>query len=146
MRSWSVYIGRFVGVEFRVHFAFFFLLLFILLIPSSHSWEPDTMVRGVELTALILISVFLRELGRALAALRHERPLRGILLLPIGGIAAADPNPPLRAEAGSLGREIRISLAGPMVSLLFAAGTGTVLLLQAPAASLWSVPLVTTDW
>src|SRR5262249_11734753 len=36
-------------------------------------------------------------------------------------------------------------LAGPMVSLLLAASTGAVLLLEIPVASLWSVPLVTTE-
>jgi Zn-dependent protease len=144
MRSWSVYIGRFLGVEFRIHFVFFFLLLFILLLPSPHAGDLDTVVRGVELTLFILISVFLHELGHALAALRGGRPMRGSMLLPIGGIAAADPNPQLEVTS-SLARQVRIAMAGPVVNLFLACASGTALLLQGPSVNLWSFPLVTVD-
>lgn len=143
MRSWSAYGGRFLGVEFRIHIVFLFVLLFIVLIPSPHVGEPSTILRGIALTALILVSVFFHELGHAMAALRNGRPMRGSLLLPLGGITAADPNPAL--EAGTLAREIKIAIAGPMINAFLAGASGTILLARQPQSVLLSFPLVTVE-
>ena len=32
MRGWSIFAGRFLGVEFRIHITFLFLLMFVLLV------------------------------------------------------------------------------------------------------------------
>jgi Zn-dependent protease/CBS domain-containing protein len=143
MRSWSVYGGRFLGVEFRIHIVFLFVLLFVLLRPEPHAGEPRAILLGIGLTALVLISAFLHELGHVLAALRNGRPMRGSVLLPLGGVSAADPNPVL--EAGSLGREIKIAIAGPMVSAFLAGASGMFLLSRRPLSFLWSVPLVSVE-
>lgn len=145
MRSWSLYIGRFFGVDFRVHFVFLFLLLFILLLPSTRAMEPDTLARGVELTVFILISVFLHELGHALAALRHKQPMKACILLPLGGIALGEADPELQTARGSLAREIRLALAGPMVNLFLAGVSGTFLLGTTASANLWRLPFISVE-
>lgn len=130
-------------MEFRIHIAFLFLLAVLLLI-SSHPADPRTIVRALGLTALILISVYLHELAHAVAALRNRRPMRGSILLPLGGLAATDPNPAL--EPGTLGAETRIAVAGPMINLFMASVSGTILLSAYPQSSLLALPLVTVDW
>jgi len=144
MRSWSIFGGRFFGVEFRIHIAFLFLLAFVLVFPSSHAGEPGAIARGMAVTALVLISVLLHELGHALAAARNGLPMKGSILLPIGGIGLADPNPPPESAA-SLAREFRVAVAGPMVNMFLAGVTGVILLELEPSASLWKPPLVSVD-
>ncbi|HEY6307000.1 MAG TPA: site-2 protease family protein [Candidatus Angelobacter sp.] len=146
MRSWTIFGGRFFGVEFRIHVAFLFLLAVVLLFPSSRTGDPGGIARGVAVTAMVLVSVLLHELGHALAGARNGLPLKGSILLPIGGIGLADPNPPLDpAAAGSLGRELRVAAAGPSVNLLLAGVSGLVLVRLGPPASLWSLPLISID-
>jgi Zn-dependent protease/CBS domain-containing protein len=146
MRSWSVFGGRFLGVEFRIHIAFLFLLAFVLLFPSSHPLDPGSLARGVAITIMVLISVLLHELGHALAGARNGLPMKGSILLPIGGIGLADPNPPLgEAHTGTLAREVRVAAAGPLVNMFLAGVGGLVLVARGPAANLWSLPLVSAD-
>ncbi len=95
---------------------------------------------------MVLISVMLHELGHALAGARSGMPMKGSILLPIGGIGLADPNPPLgEAHPGSLAREVRVAIAGPLVNMFLAGVTGLVLVAMGPATSLWSLPLVSAD-
>jgi Zn-dependent protease/CBS domain-containing protein len=146
MRSWSISGGRLFGVEFRIHFAFLFLLGFVLLFPSTRTADPGTIARGVAVTAMVLLSVLLHELGHALAGARNRLPMKGSILLPLGGVGLADPNPPLDAGVpGSLAREVRVASAGPAVNLFLAGITGLVLLRLGPPASLWTLPLVSVD-
>jgi Zn-dependent protease/CBS domain-containing protein len=146
MRSWSISGGRLFGVEFRIHAAFLFLLAFVLLFPSTRTGDPAAIARGVAVTAMVLFSVLLHELGHALAGARNGLPMKGSILLPIGGIGLAEPNPPQAAGGpGHLARELRVAAAGPAVNLLLAGVTGLVLLRLGPPASLWSLPLVSVD-
>lgn len=146
MRSWSILGGRFFGVEFRIHIAFLFLLAFVLVFPSSRAGETGAIARGVAVTGMVLLSVLLHELGHALAGARNGLPMKGSILLPIGGIGLADPNPPADGAAPfSLTRELRVAAAGPAVNMFLAGVTGLLLLRVAPAASLWSLPLVDID-
>jgi Zn-dependent protease/CBS domain-containing protein len=146
MRSWSISGGRFLGVEFRVHVAFLFLLAFVLLFPANRTGDPNAIARGLTLTALVLASVLLHELGHAVAGARNGFPMKGSILLPTGGVGLADPNAPLDFPSpGVLARELRIAAAGPLVNMFLAGASGLILLERMPAASLWSQPLVSID-
>src|SRR5262249_47025876 len=90
MRSLSVFGGRFMGVEFRIHMAFLFFLLFVVVNDAGRG-SSAAIARGVALTAMVLISVFLHEFGHALAGARNGLPMKGSILLPLGGVALADP-------------------------------------------------------
>src|SRR5947209_1025910 len=140
MRSWSLYIGRYAGVDFRVHITFLFLLLFFLLGEIGRS-GPGVIVRCCFLTALVLISQVLHELGHAIVSLRKGFPIRGIILLPVTGITIGDPS--VREEsARNFRRETLISLAGPLVNLLLAGAAAAVFLSLGMAARLWKLPLL----
>ncbi len=143
-RTWSLFTGKFFGVEFRIHTSYLFLLAFVLLSESSRggAWA---VVRGLELTAMVLASVILRELGRVLAASRTGESIRGILLMPTGGIAMADPHAP--DDGGkNVVRELKVALAGPLVSAALAGIWALVALgFRYPPKHLLTQPLVTID-
>lgn len=145
MRNLSLPVGRIAGVDLRIHITFAFLLMFVVLVEAGRG-GPKVIFRGFILTALILISVVLHELGHALVSARQGFPVKGVILLPVGGIVIGDPS--LQVEASrSLRRETLIALAGPMVNAILAAITAVVLLSLAsagrPVPRFWVPPLVT---
>ena len=77
MRGWSFPLGRWMGVELRIH-TFFILLLGICMAytESVHL----TMFRGVGLWLVLLGAVAVREVARMLVAAYHGLQLRNILL------------------------------------------------------------------
>ncbi|HLY99360.1 MAG TPA: site-2 protease family protein [Candidatus Angelobacter sp.] len=124
MRTWSIHAGKTFGVELRVHVTFLLLLLFSVLVLPSDSGMAGirAMERGMSLVAVIFASVVLHELGHVLVSHRNGVHIRGIMLLPIGGISLIDPAHEMET-AKNLTREVRIALAGPLVNLLIAAAT-----------------------
>jgi Zn-dependent protease/predicted transcriptional regulator len=145
MKTWSIYAGRIFGVELRIHATFFLLLLFTLFINETSNPTVASMQRGLILVAVIFGSVVLHELGHAVVSRRNGLPVKGIMLLPIGGIILVDPN----AQADSTrdaAREVRIALAGPVVNGVLAVGAAAVLLLvlHMSFASFWTKPLIGT--
>ena len=145
MRSWSIYGGRFLGAEFRVHVAFLFLLAFLLLFPVARISDPAALGRSLTLALLSLVSVYLHEFGHVLASRVLGMPMKGSILFPLGGVGFADPHPPLSGTAGMLSREIRVAAAGPLVSMFIAGVSGLIFTGLRPPAYLWSTPLVSAD-
>ena len=143
MRSWSVFAGRFWGVEIRIHLTFFFLLTFVLLVKAGERGAL-AVVHGIELTALALAAVLVHEAGHIVAAARAGTPLRGVVLLPTGGVSVADPNSLLESKL-NVARETRIAAAGPFASGLAAAITGVAAAIWFPAGYLRTTPLVSID-
>lgn len=142
MRNWSIFAGRFFGVEFRIHMTFLFLLLFVLITESAASGSVGA-IRGLALVAIIFGSVVLHELGHTLVAVRRGVPVRGIMLLPIGGVTLMDPQDHIDSIKNAV-RETWIAIAGPFVNLLLAAICGAILLSFTPPVNLWIRPLIST--
>ncbi len=142
MRSWSIFAGRFFGVEFRIHLTFLFLLFFVLITESAVSGSMGVM-RGLALVAIIFGSVILHELGHVVVAVRSGVPVRAIMLLPIGGVTLMDPQDHMDSIKNPV-RETWISVAGPTVNLLLALVSGTLLVTLAPPVNLWAKPWITT--
>jgi CBS domain-containing protein/Zn-dependent protease len=141
MRGWSFPLGRWFGVDFRIHAFFLFLLVFSLLASSVD--EAGT-GRGVMLWLLSLSAVAARELARTLTASVYRVGLRSVLLLPIGGLFSyADPES--AEQAGTDGARRALATVGIATNLLLAAilaglicgATGGVDLLARP----WISPL-----
>lgn len=132
------------GVELRVHLTFLFLLLFVLMSESLNNGVRGV-VRGLALVAIIFGSVVLHELGHAVVARRRGVPVRGIMLLPIGGMTMMDTQDHLESMKNPV-RETWIAAAGPMVNVFLAAISGAVMLsVRHPhPIDLWSRPLITT--
>ena len=115
---WSFPLGRVFGIPIRVHVTFFLLLFFIYFVYAQEGSSAKAGLFGVFLICVLFACVLAHELGHSVAALCFGTRTRGIVLLPIGGVALLEqiPREPIK--------EIVIALAGPFVSALIAAGFG----------------------
>jgi CBS domain-containing protein len=119
MRGWSIPLGRWMGVEIRVHL--FFPLLALVCLALSGSCGIG---RGLGMFVLLVAAVVVRETARLMVAAWLGLRLRAILLLPIGGMFAyADPESQEGSSQG--GGQFALALAGPV------ANVATALLLAA---------------
>ncbi|MGA2050393.1 MAG: CBS domain-containing protein [Terracidiphilus sp.] len=119
MRGWSIPLGRWMGVEMRVHV--FFPLLAVLCLGLS---TADPIWRGVALFLVVVAAVTVREAARLIMAAWLGLRLRAVLLLPIGGLFAyADPESQENAGRGSA--QFFLAFTGPL------ANTATALVLAA---------------
>jgi len=141
MRSWSIPLGRLFGIEIRVHLTFLFLLVFVW------STEPATQdvnaaLRGLGLVGIVFGSVVLHELGHALMARGSGVPAKAIILLPIGGVTLLDEANAIPDPVNGWKREIRIAVAGPLISLFVAGVSALILLAVIPGFSLGTKPFL----
>src|ERR1700761_2897682 len=115
MRGWSFPIGRFLGVDVRIHT--FFLLLLALSI-SYASVSGATGARGFALWLLLLLAVVVRESARAVGAAWFGLDVRSILLLPTGGLFSyASSEATEKAETP--GMQKRMAVIGPIANIGF---------------------------
>lgn len=101
---------RLLGVPVRLHFTFILLALFLLVTllgSGSSAGNYAIFLLGS------LLSVLLHEMGHALTAARFGVRTMEIVMFPIGGLSRMER--PLRPTA-----ELWVSLAGPLVNLIFA--------------------------
>lgn len=115
MLGWSLNLFRIRGIQLAVHFSFFLLLAL-----NAYSGWSDAGLSGLLWDTAILVAFFvcvvLHELGHSFTAMHYGIGVRRILLMPIGGMAEFDDIP--RQPA----RELLITLAGPAVNFVIAAG------------------------
>ncbi len=102
--------GRWLGVELRVHT--FFLLLAVVCLGLGAS---DGVGRGLSLFLVLVAALVVREIARLLVAAWLGLRLRAILLLPIGGLFAYA-NPESQENANQGGGQFAIAFAGPLAN------------------------------
>jgi len=138
MRGWSFSVGRFFGVEVRIH-AFFLLLLAMAVAVGSLAGSNSG--RVLALWLLLLFAVAVRESARALAAAWYGLDLRGILLLPTGGLMTYAT---LEAteRAAEPGMQRRMAVVGPLASIGFGLLLGAIILASAPGINLIDRPWI----
>lgn len=140
MKSWSIPVGRLLGAELRIHvFSLALLLPIWMTLPLSHSAHDA--LRGVVLMLLMLSSALLHEIAHSVVAIRNGIPVRSIVLLPLGGVSIMDDAPfaPRKPDAA---REIRIAMAGPLLSLGIAAAAAVLIQAAVPSAHLGARPWI----
>ena len=139
MRAWSFPLGRWFGVDLRIHTFFVLLLGFCLLetgVAGVSAW------RGVTLWLVLLIVVFVREIARLVTAAWNGLHIRTILLLPIGGLFSyATPDSAERAVGSRV--QMALALTGPVANLVFAGIVAALMVGSAPAVSLVAHPWIT---
>jgi Zn-dependent protease len=139
MRGWSFPLGRWFGVDLRIH-TFFLLLLAFCLLSTSVAGVPA--LRGFMLWMLLLMVVFVREIARLILATYHGLQLRSVLLLPIGGLFSyATPESAERANGSRI--QALLAITGPIANLLFAAVIAGLIAGSAPGVSLLAKPWIT---
>jgi Zn-dependent protease/predicted transcriptional regulator len=136
MRGWSFPIGRFLGVDVRIHT--FFLLLLGLSI-SYASAAGATGLRGFGLWALLLLAVVVRETARAVGAAWFGLDLRSMLLLPTGGLFSyATSEATEKAETPEMQK--RMAVIGPIANIGFGLLVAAMALTVAPEVNLMERP------
>jgi Zn-dependent protease/predicted transcriptional regulator len=139
MRGWSFPIGRFLGVDIRIH-TFFLLLLGVAI--SYGSVAGSTGGRGFGLWLLLLLAVAVREIARAIAAAWFGLELRSILLLPTGGLMVfATPEATERADSPDVQK--RLALVGPLANIGFGLLLAAIVLTVTPQINLLDRPWIT---
>ncbi len=114
MRGWTIPLGRWMGVEMRMH-AFFPLLAVVCLgLSTSDGW-----MRGLGLFFALVAAVVVRETARLMIAAYLGLRLRAVLLLPIGGLFAYA-NPESQEAANQGFGQFAIALVGPLANCLTA--------------------------
>ena len=114
----SITLGRVAGVRISVNWSW--LVVFALIVwslasavfPAEHPHLARTTYLGMAVVAAFLFfgSLVLHELGHAVQARREGMEIEGITLWLFGGIAQ------FKGMFSSAGAELRIALAGPIVS------------------------------
>ena len=115
---WSTTIGRFAGIDVKVHATFALLLAWVA---ASHWFAERSLsaiVGGLAFILALFLCVLLHEYGHALTARRYGVKTRDIILLPIGGVARLERIPDNPRQ------ELWIALAGPAVNVAIAALLG----------------------
>jgi Zn-dependent protease len=121
----GVPVAKVAGIEVRLHPTFLLLLALVLLPGDAEGPGP---VARVSWLAAVFASVVVHELAHSLVARRRGMRVRGITLLPIGGVSEIDELPEHPRD------ELFVAAAGPLTNLglagilwlVTAAGGGSV--------------------
>jgi predicted transcriptional regulator len=140
----SISIGRFMGVDLRVHLSIPFLLLVSI---GFSYFENGHAGRGLALWLVLCLAIVVREVARAIAAAYAGLTLHALFLLPVGGLMALAT--PARVEGVSAARteaarQRLLLFAGPIANftvglLLMGASYGLE-----PQVSLLAQPWIST--
>jgi len=103
---------RLLGVPLRLHFTFVLLLVFLIVVGLG---GDQSSLMSVLYIAALFGSVLLHEIAHAVVSRRFGIRTLEIVMFPIGGVARLERSPKPREE-------FWISLVGPLVNLLIAAG------------------------
>jgi len=106
--TWSIRLGRYLGIDIHPHVTFLLLLGFIGLSHWLAGRSLAAALDGLLFFVALFACVLLHEYGHALMARRYGIPTKHITLLPIGGVARLERMPSQEAAAA----EMKSSLSG----------------------------------
>jgi Zn-dependent protease len=132
--SGTLRLFRVSGIDVEAHWSWTFIVALLVwsladaVFPEANPGLSDGTyaLMGTAAALLLFVSLALHELGHAVQARREGMPIEGITLWLLGGVAR------FRGSFPSAGAELRIAIAGPLVSLAL----GVVLLAAALALPL----------
>src|SRR5918995_1635142 len=110
----SFKIGRAFGIDVKVHWSFFLLLLFFGYLAFRDSGSLTSALVTVGIVVALFFCVLLHEFGHSLVAIRLGSEVQDITLLPIGGLARMKSLPERPID------EVKVAVAGPLVNVVLA--------------------------
>jgi Zn-dependent protease/CBS domain-containing protein len=110
----SFKIGKFSGIEVRVHWTFLLLLAFFAFTGYQASGSLAGALTATAVIVALFICVLLHEFGHSLVAQRLGLEIHSITLLPIGGVSNLESLPEKPSD------EVKITIAGPLVNVVLA--------------------------
>ncbi len=123
----SFKLGNIAGIGVFIHWTFSILIVYIIYSNYRAGHDAERIGWMVLFVLSIFVTVFLHELGHALAAKRYGIKTQDITILPIGGLARLErmPEKPMQ--------EFVVAIAGPAVNIALAGITA--LFITMPAAN-----------
>lgn len=123
----SFKLGNIAGIGVFIHWTFSILIAYIIFSNYRAGHDAERIGWMVLFVCSIFGTVFLHELGHALAAKRYGINTKDITILPIGGLARLEKIPEKPVE------ELVVALAGPAVNIALAGITA--LFITMPSAN-----------
>lgn len=120
----SLKLGKIADIGIFIHWTFILLILFIIFVNYKSGQNATQIIWSIIFILCVFVTVFLHELGHALAAKNYNIKTKDITLLPIGGLARLERIPEKPLE------ELIVAFAGPLVNIILALITG--LFIQIP--------------
>ncbi len=118
--------GNIAGIGVFIHWTFSILIAFIIFSSYRAGHDAERIGWMILFVLSIFVTVFLHELGHALAAKKYGIKTKDITILPIGGLARLEKIPEKPSE------ELVVAIAGPAVNIAIAGITA--LFITIPAA------------
>src|SRR5918998_1317532 len=110
----SFKIGRFSGINVKVHCTFLLLVAFFAFLGYRSSGSLAGALTPTAVIVALFLCVLLHEFGHSLVAQRLGIGIHSITLLPLGGVSNLESLPEKPAD------EVKITLAGPLVNVVLA--------------------------
>jgi Zn-dependent protease len=110
----SFKIGRAFGIDVKVHWSFFLILVFFGYLAFRDSGSLVNALVTVGIVVALFFCVLLHEYGHSLVAIRLGSEVQDITLLPIGGLAKMKSLPERPID------EVKVAVAGPLVNVVLA--------------------------
>jgi Zn-dependent protease/predicted transcriptional regulator len=129
----SFKLGNIAGIGVYIHWTFSLLIAYIIISNYLQGQNSGQIAWSLIFILSIFVTVFLHELGHALAAKRFHVKTKDITILPIGGVASLERIPEKPTE------ELIVAIAGPAVNIALAIITG--LLINIPSMADLTVQL-----
>ena len=114
----SFKLGSIAGIGIFIHWSFTLLIAYIVYSNYRAGHNAEQIMWAVIFILSIFVTVFLHELGHALAAKKYNIKTKDITILPIGGLARLERIPEKPKE------ELIVAIAGPAVNIALAIITG----------------------
>lgn len=140
MRSWSISVGRLLGVDLRIHLTFLVLPIFIYWTDYATRKQNANEGRDLALVGIILACVCAHEFGHLIAERRFGLIPKAIILLPLTGVSLYDESRVEQPATLVRERELRIAMVGPLVNLALAGIAVAVISATNSRIELWKWP------
>lgn len=110
----SLKVGRAFGIDVKVHWTFFLLLVFFAYLSYANTQSLVNALITIGIIVALFLCVVAHEYGHSLVAQRMGIEVQDITLLPIGGLARMKSMPERPID------EVKVAVAGPLVNVVLA--------------------------